>query len=423
MKKELTATTALQRHSACGEILVALAALFLSVMVFTACTASDDEQQSQRPEQDQPIVFSVTTGSDTRATGEIDDEELKTLKDGEDKPYGFGVFASYTGQWRYTTTTVKPDFFCNQQVVCGETTDHTTIWTYSPLKYWPNGEGDATGEGMGEIAHQVSFFAYAPWSDLTSTTGPAVCITDCSRSYEPGDPWVLYRLAPSSAQQVDLLYAACDFDHYGLGDGLCNIDLTKPEVSQRVNFHFRHALGIVGDKVTVSTMSELQSALHAEVTGGITAISLVLTSIKIEYTLTSKARLMLFARDGEPNWQTVTSENVKATRTVSLDGIGHTLYAYNGTAPETIATYDDTAANPWTEKGLFYIPIEGDDYVQRARITIGYQVLRTGGTPYPSTGSATITKNVVLHEQEAYGPGKRMDFNITLGSTLPLTAE
>ena len=123
---------------------------------------------------------------------------------------------------------------------------------------------------------------------------------------------------------------------------------------------------------------------------------------------------MLYARDGKPNWKTVTSENVKTKRTVSLTDIAHTLYTYDG------STGTSTDYNPgWTGKGVFYIPIEGDDYVQRARITIGYTVERTGGTNY----EGTVAKNVILHEQTDYGPGKRLNFNISLGSTIPLSNE
>lgn len=386
-------------HTRYGNILAALAVL-LAAMLPAGCT-DNGLPQEQTPLQEEAIAFSVSTGSDTRAAGEIDEAALKLVTS-----TGFGVFASYTRQWRYSTTTVSPDFLCNQRVTWGG-----EAWTYSPLKYWPNGEGEGIGPGQSEIAHQVSFFAYAPWSDLTSTS-TANCITDCSQTYEQGDPWVLYRLAGAegddpTAQQVDLLYAVCDYDHYGLGDGLCNIDLTKPEVAKRVGFTFNHALGIVGDNVTVKTSSALQTALADDAD----ILSLTLKSITIDYTLTAKARLMLYARDGKPNWKTVTSENVKTTRRVSKS-LDHVLYSSSSTGT------DYTPG--WTGKGVFYIPIEGDDYVQRARITIGYIVEHAGGT-YPTTGEATVAKNVILHEQTNYGPGKRLNFNITLSNNIPLS--
>lgn len=396
-----------------GNVLAVLAIVLLAAMLPTACT-DDGLPKEQSPVLGEAITFCVSTSSDTRAAaGGIG---TSTALQGST---GFGVFASYTRQWRYSTTTVSPDFLCNQKVEW-----KAGSWEYSPQKYWPNGEGEDIGQGQSEVAHLVSFFAYAPWSDLKPTGSdhaPANCITDCSQAYEQGDPWVLYRLAGEegkdpTSQQVDLLYAVCDYNSYGSGDGLCNIDLTKPEVSQRVGFTFRHALGIVGDKVIVSTSSDLQAKLKKEVTDGtVTSISLVLKSITIDYTLTSKARLVLYARDGQPNWKTVTSENVKTTRRVSVDveaPDGHILYSSDDTGSDYAG---------WTDKGVFYIPIEGDDYVQKARITVGYIVKRTEGTTYPATGEATVTKNVILHEQsDYYGPGKWMDFNIKLGNTIPL---
>lgn len=422
MKEEQT-IHAVIRHTQYGNVLAVLAVLLLAAMLPTACT-DDGLPHEQTPDLGEAITFCVSTSGDTRAAaGEVGD--LAALKGST----GFGVFASYTHQWRYSTTTVSPDFLCNQKVTWDGTNSY---WKYDPVKYWPNGEGEGIGTGQSEIAHQVSFFAYAPWSDLKTTGSghaPANCITDCSQAYEQGDPWVLYRIAGNETddldptpKQVDLLYAVCDYNHYGMGDGLCNIDLTKPEVSQRVSFTFRHALGIVGDKVAVSISSDLQTKLYDQVTDGVTSISLVLKSITIDYTLTSKARLVLFARDGQPNWKTVTSENVKTTRRVSLTGIDHTLYTYDGSTPGG-TSYTEAATKPWTDKGVFYIPIEGDDYVQRARITVGYRVERTGGTNYPSSDEdvATITKDVILHEQSAYGPGQRMKFDISLGSSIKLS--
>ena len=116
----------------------------------------------------------------------------------------------------------------------------------------------------------------------------------------------------------------------------------------------------------------------------------------------------------------MTSENVKTTRRVSVDveaPSGHTLYTYDG------STGTSTDYDGWTDKGVFYIPIEGDDYVQRARITVGYTVDRPGES---ADYQGTVTKDVILHEQKdaggesLYGPGKWMDFNIKLGNTIPL---
>ncbi|MBQ9660456.1 MAG: hypothetical protein IJV37_04230, partial [Bacteroidales bacterium] len=106
------------------------------------------------------IAFSVSAGDylATRAEGEIPTDEV--LRAGS----GFGVFACYTGAHKYSESSVSPDFMYNQKVTYNP---GIPAWEYSPVKYWPNGEGEPVGE-TGENPHYVSFFAYAPYSDGTS---------------------------------------------------------------------------------------------------------------------------------------------------------------------------------------------------------------------------------------------------------------
>ena len=90
---------------------------------------------------------------------------------------GFGVFASYTGMHKYSAVTVKPDFMYNDHVFWNSTPG---VWEYSPLRYWPNGEGDVDGL-TGNVPHYVSFFAYAPFShgadaDIDPEADPAPII-------------------------------------------------------------------------------------------------------------------------------------------------------------------------------------------------------------------------------------------------------
>ena len=345
------------------------------------------------------------------APGEL---TLAALQDGTD---GFGVYGVYTGMRRYVSSTVSPDFLCNQQVVWSAVLPQTEeSWTYSPLKYWPNGEGEATGESQGEIPHYVSFFAYAPWSNLQTTGSshqPANCIIDSSQPYDQGDPWLTYRLAEDPlTEQVDLLYA------------LPLIDQTKPETAERLLFTFRHALGCVGNTVRLQCDADLQGRMRAKVNGTtVVRDELILNSITVDYVLTSKGRLYLW-NQGEPNWHTITSENVKTTRQVSWTDLDHIVYAYNG-------TNEDGTAWAGQGKGIFYIPIEGDDYVQRATITVDY-TLRTYST-YISEGNVgnvytdhenQVQAILILREQRdgttgesLYGPGLKMDFRLTLDDT------
>lgn len=121
------------------------------------------------------------------ATGNIDTEVLKQPE------YGFGVFAYYTGYTEYGTyrkaggeDKTYPNFMYNQPVHYNPASLSTiTKWEYSPIKYWPN---EVTTDGNKGVDDQVddkntdpatasntyggdvSFFAYAPYVEVTQGT-------------------------------------------------------------------------------------------------------------------------------------------------------------------------------------------------------------------------------------------------------------
>jgi len=382
--------------------------IFLSAVgiVLASCSSDSPGVVGQPLADSTAISFDASTVSITRAAGDFNRTEELRLE-----PRGIGIFASYTGPRRYASSTVRPNFMCNQRATWND-----SYWEYSPLKYWPNGQGEATDQGQGEISHKVSFFAYAPWSDLVSTASdhaPANCITRCAETYDEGDPWLYYRIAgtPGSdptPQQVDLLYAVCDYDYYGTDEGMCNIDLTKPDVAKRVKFIFHHALGCVGDRVTITASEDLRSSMAVDLSR-YQKVELVVISVDIEYTLTAGAQLTLWNRKDAPNWQADSENNVKTTRNVTL------LHETDDT-PEGSYAVERTGEGPkvsreqWVKngRGVFYIPVEGDDYVQSATINVKY-CLRcyTGETTYidlsAESGSATVNMRDYIATSEAHG--------------------
>jgi len=384
--------------------------IFLSAVgIVLASCSSGDSGIIEQPDGT-AITFDAATVPITRAEGDFNSvEELR------DDPRGIGIFASYTGALRYASATVRPNFMCNQQATWD---DGTSTWIYSPLKYWPNGQGEATDQGQGEITHKVSFFAYAPWSDLESTApddhAPANCITRCSETYDEGDPWLYYRIAgtPDSdptSQQVDLLYAVCDYDYYGTDGGLCNIDLIKPEVSKRVKFIFHHALGCVGDRVTITANEDLRATMELYV-GRYYKVELVLKSVDIVYTLTSGAKLTLWNRRDAPNWQADTEQNVKTTRSVTL--LEEADPPAGSYAVEWTGIGSQVSRESWIDNGngVFYIPVEGDDYVQSATISVKYFLryyTKADLSEYtdvaPQEGSATVYMRDYIPTSEAHG--------------------
>jgi len=305
---------------------------------------------------------------------------------------GFGVFACNTGLHRYGDVSVSSNFMYNQQVA---STDAGLSWRYEPVKYWPNGEDDGSGA---TARHRVSFFAYAPYSDLSGASAASYCISAFHLQHEQTNPWLTYRLHPDVAQQVDLLYA------------LPQTDRQRPDVATPVALTFRHALSCVGDKVTVDLTDALRTHYHDMVTGTRTQVAVRLTAVSITYTLTERGRLVLWTADGDPNWQTISSGNATTERTVSLtDGLPHTLYSYNGSAEGGTA---------WQAEGhgVYYLPIEVEGHPQTAAITVGYDVVTTiaGETSAESrTTSGVLTLSAV---SEGYQAGKNLNIDINIFS-------
>lgn len=183
--------------------------LAAAAVSFTAC--QKDEVISEVP-QDQAIGFGTYVGRDAQTKADITNEGAM-----EDTDYaGFGVFAYYTASEVYANTFTH-DFMNNQPV------KWDSKWDYNPKKYWPGG------------TNKVSFFAYAPYTDVTST--PTENITSFGyENTDNGNPTLNFSVANNVNNQIDLLYATP------------KTDLT----SGKVDFVFNHALSRIGFKVKTS---------------------------------------------------------------------------------------------------------------------------------------------------------------------------
>lgn len=212
-----------------------------------------------------PVNMSVYTASSTRAgqTGNITNAESLALKG------GFGVFAYQTGSTNYTAgqKTFQPDFMYNQAVT-GTTTNGTTSWTYRPIKYWPNDNtvaDDARAKGETNTG-KVSFFAYAPYADLSATdankTSGIIAVSDNNAK---SDPTVTYKLTTDGSANVDLLWGTAETNTSAAktngttlsgsaqngttlngGKAAVNVNLTKMKNSGKILFVFKHALAKFG---------------------------------------------------------------------------------------------------------------------------------------------------------------------------------
>lgn len=150
------------------------AALFLGAAL-AGCDSVTGADELPPSGNGTPISFSTTGVARTKATGsgELTTANLTSM----------GVFASYTGSSDWATSNTC-NFMHNQEV--GKS---GSSWTYTPVKYWPNTEGE-----------KVSFFAYAPYSG--NVTGLTL-----SGNAATGYPVLDYTVPVAEADQTDLLVA------------------------------------------------------------------------------------------------------------------------------------------------------------------------------------------------------------------------
>jgi len=256
--------------------------LFIFAVTAAALAACSSEelnvQDTQKPvSQEAPVQFdvyaqrSVNTRGGTPGTN--NNENIGTR--------GFGVFAYYTMGEQYDTK-ATPNFMYNQKVTCTGTAAAGTLWTYEPVKYWPNEYGNAA---VSDDVDYVTFFAYAPWTDIEPTTGNIIPtepttanpetvehqqkynIISVNKNSAQGDPIIKYVVDTDPATSVDLLWgvaAETAGDNYSpitnsakaVTPGKPFIDLVKPNnpAEDRLQFNLKHALAKV--KVTIDYIDD-----------------------------------------------------------------------------------------------------------------------------------------------------------------------
>ena len=221
------------------------------LLLLSACSGSEDAATDPvTVPETAPMAVSFSTDittSSTRATiGTIDN--LDALKASGD---GFGVFAYLTDDKTWAEAKAadadlsefKNFFMQNQQVKWDNSYQDNKgnwqkDWVYSPLKYWPNSTNNAT-------SRYISFFAYAPWADASTspTEGVINYVRDADRT-----PHVIYKIGEAD-HQVDLLYANY-VDATRNGQGLIEETTSgNPAVTtrtyQKVPLEFHHALSAI----------------------------------------------------------------------------------------------------------------------------------------------------------------------------------
>lgn len=398
-------------------LMTAIAMVAVASLAGCSANADLDTNTSGSNEQEEtnvPVSFNsylaqskTTRAGETTRASEMTTTELQNT--------GFGVVAYYTDNGQYTAgqTSTEPNFMYNTQV-------SGSNWTYSPTVYWPNRGSDA-GATPGEAAAYVSFFAYAPYKEVTladGTTGAKVGITALSKNSVPGDPTVSYTLG-ATGTDADLLIGTAGGDGNGnttsgakqVGTTLTtnakcsvNANMTKMVVSGKVKFNFKHALAKFGGtgtsadgKTGLQVVADIDNG--TAVTGGTLnadETKITVKSIKIESVNSDGTKDNSIATSGTLNlatgvWTTADANNGKIDYEINSPAVTATKGATTQTMNKNIAEpapvvegkhgWSDfptgvttTAQSVYTETNPMLIIPDGKDHT--FRITIDY-IVRT----------------------------------------------
>ena len=205
----------------------------------------------------------VTRATKAGQTGDLTTDILKTT--------GFGVLG-YASNGIPFNERLTPDFMYNQPVTCP-----AGVWTYEPVKYWPNEEND-----------RVSFFAYAPFVEVTPSTGLVTAdgesgILAMSHYLAEGDPQVWYRTTLTPGKDVDLCW------------GLPFLNQAKQKTNERLQFEFHHALS----QLNVQIDADMDVA--SQTTTRVYIRSVTFTGFMIHGTLNLNST-------GEPIWDDISGK-------------------------------------------------------------------------------------------------------------------
>lgn len=231
--------------------------LFAALATMIAgCSGSDEASNPPVNKTTDPIGFDVYAQRATNRAGVAGDLTTNALKTGTHKDAGFGVFAYYTDSNSYDAF-ATPNYMYNQQVKWDTTGDGA--WTYAPVKYWPNEYGS---NALSDDVDQVSFFAYAPWVEVTPSTGVVKTgqtegITGMTKNSAIGDPIIKYIASLDPAYCVDLCWGVVNPTadvtwnlETGTGAaatqtfsmGLPFLNAKHPKTTEKMQFYFQHAL-------------------------------------------------------------------------------------------------------------------------------------------------------------------------------------
>lgn len=287
--------------------------LLILSLLLTLAVGCKREADDDMPGQT-PVAFAARLdGEEATRAGVIDNDKLASM----------GVFASYTGQSDWTTSSTS-NFMYNQPVEKSPDT-----WTYTPMKYWPNTEGD-----------KLSFFAYAPHAD-----NMAGLTTDgYNSSNATGYPTFRYEPPVDITKQTDLLFAPPLLNKTKGSE----LSFTMGHVLTHVLFKVKSTSNMTVSKLTVNKGAQL-GYLSYDASGyswtsinGNQAFSYAKSTDVPENTLTDICESFLLPRNAESVTLTFTEDgsNTEQTETIALPS--SPVWAMNKTVAYTIGVENKT---------------------------------------------------------------------------------
>lgn len=238
------------------KILFALAVMTAMTVSCNVNIESDDDTRNEKVAVDFNAYLNRGVTTKAGVAGELTTAGLQAAT------AGFGVFAYYTADEPYTGSS-GPSFMYNEKV-----TYDGSKWVYEPVKYWPNQFGAAASS---EEVDKVSFFAYAPYVEVTPSNGMVTGdskngIVALSRNSVGGDPIVKYVVDMDPGKGVDLcwgvskngLTASIDGNNNHVAAGAPYIDVVKLKLGDKIEYDFRHALSAIN--VTIDAAVDATTA-------------------------------------------------------------------------------------------------------------------------------------------------------------------
>lgn len=352
-----------------------------AVMLMTACS-SDDATSDVTPSQTPMAVgFDTYLSNTTRAVG----GQTGVMTTSTLQSEGFGVFAFQTNDTYPAGGTGKtPNFMYNQKVTYG-----SSVWSYSPLKYWPNNTTQDMHGGSGHATittpdDYVSFFAYAPYVANGDIGTPG--ITDFTANNDTGDPKVTYIVATKPSESVDLLWGVTptawtytdvannNWNPGGAQNGLPLKNMLKPSVDTRMKFLFQHALSRLGINVIAAVDQEAAGGELNDQT------KIVIESVTISETTSPRT----LATSGQLNLNNTTANVALWDRTLPTAPAALSFIINASNELENSLLWETDAATSWAKEGVLTSK-------EKPLIDGGYLML----IPTADATAAELTVNIV----------------------------